>query len=240
MTLKNAPWFMLFSRIVLFASVQAVLALLFLIAGSAPAWDKSANWWPLTVAIADIICLFLLIRVFKMEGKSFWGLFRIDRQHIWGDLLALLVVTILMAPISYLPNIMLGQALFSSPEALSNLFIRPLPTWAVFVLIVLFPVMQGLTESPTYFGYVMPRLESKGLNKWLAISLPALMLGFQHAAAPLLFNMNFILWRGLMFIPFAFLTGILFHWRPRLLPYFVVVHILMNISLATMFLSAAY
>ena len=83
MTLKNAPWFMLFSRIVLFASVQATLALLFLIAGSASAWDKSANRWPLTVAIADIICLFLLIRVFKMEGKAF-GSYSVSTASISG------------------------------------------------------------------------------------------------------------------------------------------------------------
>ncbi len=86
----------------------------------------------------------------------------------------------------------------------------------------------------------MPRFESQGLKKWLALSLPALMLGLQHIAAPLLFDMDFILWRGLMFIPFAFLVGLAFRWRPQLLPYFVVVHIIMNMSFAAMFLSAAY
>ena len=63
---------MLFARAALFISVQAVFALGFFIAGSATAWEDGANWWPITVAIADFICLVLLIRLFKAEGKRYW------------------------------------------------------------------------------------------------------------------------------------------------------------------------
>jgi hypothetical protein len=167
-------------------------------------------------------------------------MFRIDRQHIWGDLLALLVLTLLAAPLTYLPNIWLGKALFGDSAATADLFIRPLPYWAVYLAMIVFPITQGLTELHTYFGYVMPHLEMQGMNKWLAISIPALMLGLQHIAVPFLLDGRFILWRGLMFIPFAFLTGFAFHWRPRLLPYFVVIHILMNMATLTMFLNVAY
>ena len=57
---------------------------------------------------------------------------------------------------------------------------------------------------------------------------------------PLLFDMRFILWRGLMYIPFALLLGIVIHWRPRMLPYFAIVHVLMDASFATMLFSVAY
>jgi membrane protease YdiL (CAAX protease family) len=240
MTSKKAPWFMLFSRIILFFSVQLIFAVGFFLAGSSSAWDDSANWWPVTVAIADLICLALLIRLFKAEGRSYWSLFRIERTHILGDLLLLLVMTVLIAPVAYFPNVWLGQLLFGDPNATLDLFVRPMPMWAMFFVIVLFPVLQGLTELPNYFGYVMPRIEAQGVNKWLAVLLPAFMLGLQHIAVPFLFNWDFILWRGLMYIPFAIVTGIFFHWRPRLLPYFVVIHILMNMSFAAMFLNAAY
>jgi membrane protease YdiL (CAAX protease family) len=110
----------------------------------------------------------------------------------------------------------------------------------VYAIIFLFPITQGLSELSLYFGYVMPRLESGGLNKILALSLPALMLGLQHIAVPFLFDIRFILWRALMYIPFAFFSGIVLHWRPRLLPYMAIVHVLMNMSFATMFLSVAY
>ena len=237
---KTTPWLMLISRIVIFFAAQSIFALGIYLAGSTAAWEGSANWWPLTVTAANLVILALLIGLFRSEGKRYWEIFRFERRHIKGDLLALLAATALSAPLSYLPNVMLGTWLFGSPEATLDLFVRPLPLWAVYAAIVVFPITQGLTELPTYFGYVMPRLEAQGIRKWLAISLPALMLGLQHIAAPLLFDINFITWRALMFIPFAFFLGIFFHWRPRMLPYFVIIHVLMNMSFATMFLSVAF
>jgi len=231
---------MLFSRITLFLLVQLIFALVFYLIGKTPAWENSANWWPLTVALADLVCLFLLIAVFRAEGENYWHLFRIERQHLWGDLLAMLVLTVLAAPLTFLPNVILAQSLFGDSAAVGDLFYRPLPYWAVYLAILAFPILQGLTETPTYFGYVMPRFEKQGMSKWLAISLPALLLGFQHIAMPFLLDRRFIIWRGLMFIPFALLVGFAFHWRPRLLPYFVVIHILMNMSTIIAFLSVAY
>jgi len=99
---------------------------------------------------------------------------------------------------------------------------------------------KGFAELPTYFGYVMPRLEAQGLRKWLAITLPSLMLGLQHIGVPLLFDLRFILWRGLMYLPFALFVGIVLHWRPRLLPYMAIVHVLMDLSFAMMLLNVAY
>lgn len=143
MSAKNAPWLMFFSRITLFLLFQVIFTILSYLLGKIPAWEYSANWWPLTVTLADLVCLFLLIIVFRAEGKNYWHLFRVDRQ-LFGEICS--------------------------------------PYWS----------------SPS----------------WLP--------------------------RGLMFIPFAFLISFTFHWRPRLLPYFVVIHILMNLSTMIAFLSIAY
>lgn len=234
------PWVMLHSRLFLFAGIQALFASGFLLTGSSSAWNEAANWWPLVVTIGNVICLFLLIRLFRAEGKRFWDIFRIQRERIKGDLLALLVVLVIMGPVSYLPNIMLGKWLFGNPEETLDLIIRPLPLWAAYASIILFPVTQGAAEIATYFSYVMPRFKSQGMSPWLAITLPALLLGLQHLAVPLLFDTRFITWRALMFIPFAFLVGIVMHWRPRLFPYLAIVHVLMDMSFAAMLLSMAY
>jgi hypothetical protein len=240
MTSKKAPWVMLFSRIILFAGIQAILAFVLYLAGSTNAWDTAAAWWPLTVTITNLICVALLIRLFRAEGKRYWDIFRIERKHILGDLLVILGLFIIAGPISYLPNPLLSKALFGDPQKVLPLLVRPLPLWVAYISILIFPITQGLAELPTYFGYVMPRFESNGMHPWLAVTLPALMLGFQHIAVPLLFDVRYILWRGFMYIPFAFFVAIVLHWRPRFLPYMVVVHVLMDMSFAAMLLSAAY
>jgi hypothetical protein len=40
-----------------------------------------------------------------------------------------------------------------------------------------------------------------------------------------------------MFIPFALAIGLVLHWRPRLLPYFMIIHWLIDLPVAWMVLS---
>ncbi len=237
---KAMPWLMLFSRITLFFAIQSLFALGFLLAKSGSAWEQSANWWPLIVAATNLVCIFLLNLLFKAEGKNYLEIFKINRKVILGDILITLASFVIGGPLSVFPNILLGGWLFSDPNATLDLFVRPLPLWAAYASIIVFPVTQGLAELATYFGYVMPRLAGLGFNKYLVISVPALMLGLQHLAMPFLFDMRFILWRGLMYIPFALFSGILLYWRPRLFPILALIHVLMNMSFATMFLNVAY
>ena len=231
---------MLFSRISLFIGIQALFALGFMLAGANSAWEKSANWWPLVVTIANFITLFLLVRLFRREGKNFWDIFRIQKKYIKSDLLVLAGTLVLLGPVSYLPNVGLGGLLFGDPQRTLDLIVRPLPFWAVYISIILFPLTQALAELATYFFYSMPRLEAQGLSRWLAVSLASLVLAFQHIGVPFLFDARFIAWRALMFVPFAFFVGILLRWRPRLLPYLAIVHGLMDLAFAVMFLGSAY
>lgn len=137
------PWSMLFSRFILFAGIQALFALAFSLTGSANAWDTSANWWPLIVAIANMISVGLLISLFNNEGKSYKDIFRIQRGHLKNDLLALLVITIISAPVTYFPNILLGKWLFGDPNATLNLIVRQLPNWAAYASIFFVPDHTG-------------------------------------------------------------------------------------------------
>lgn len=234
------PWIMLVSRISLFIGIQALFVLNFLLIGSSSAWEDSANWWPFIVTITNFVCVALLIWLFHRDGKRFWDIFRIQKEHIKSDFLALLGILIILGPVSYLPNIWLGRLLFGDPQATLDLLIRPLPLWAVYASIILFPVTQGIAELATYFSYVMPKLEMRGMHPWLAVAVPSLFLAFQHIGVPLLFDIRYLVWRGLMFIPFAFLAGIVIRWRPRLLPYLAVIHVLMDMTFAAMLLSVAY
>jgi hypothetical protein len=234
------PWIMLFSRICLFIGIQAIFTLGFLLTGSSTAWENAANWWPFSVTLTNLICVALLIRLFKQDGKRFWDIFHIHKEHIKSDMLTLLGILILLGPVAFLPNVWLGSLLFGDPQRTLDLLVRPLPLWAAYASILLFPVTQGLAEIPTYFAYTMPKFEAQGMQRWWSVGLASLILAFQHIGVPFLFNTHYLVWRGLMFLPFAFLVGIAMRWRPRLLPYLAVVHVLMDISFAAMLLGVAY
>ncbi len=231
------PWVLLPARLLLFFGFQLLLAAGLFLAGSLTRWDQSAAWWPFTVTLTNLVCLVILTRRYRAEGRRYWDIFRIDRAHLKGDLLAMAGILVITGPIAMIPGNLIAGAFYGDPMIPLRQFLAPLPAWAVYGAMTLFPITQGITELPFYFIYIMPRLSALTGRPWLAYALASLFLGLQHSAAPLIFDARFFTWRALMFIPFAFLVGFLLRWRPRLLPYFAVVHVLIDFATTLMYLT---
>ncbi len=226
---KAAPWLMLLSRSALFLFFQALIAAVLIAAGSASGWSESARWWTFAVSLANVASLYLLIRAFKSEGRNFWDILRFSRATWKSDVLWLLGFGIIGLPIAALPREPPAAALFGDVMIPTKMMFQPLPTRA-FILSFLFPLTIWFSELPTYFGYCMPRLEALLKNSWLAWLLASLALAAQHMFLPFILNSGYLLWRFGMFLPFALVSGLALKFRPRLLPYFVVVHALMDIT----------
>jgi hypothetical protein len=232
---SSYPWFMLISRSLLFIFFQSLIALFLMTAGTPSAWDESARYWVLLPTLANVVSLYLLIRLFNAEGKRFWDILRFSRATWKTDLLWFIGFSIIGMPIAAGPREPLAAAIFGDGMIATNLLFRPLPTWA-FVLGFLFPLTIWFAELPTYFGYCMPRLEAQLKNGWVAWLLASVFLAGQHIFLPTILNGGYMLWRFGMFLPFALITGLALKFRPSLLPYFVVVHALMDITTMLVYL----
>lgn len=230
----TGPLVMLVLRPVLFVLFQAAIAFVLFAWNDDTAWDSSAAWWMLTVTLTNIVCLVVLDRLFQREGMRYIDLLRIERGHVVRDVLLTLGIFILCIPIAFIPNLLAGAILFGDPAVTVNLMFRPIPREAGILLLILFPLTQGLVELPTYFGYVMPRLVALSGRPWLAWFIVSCFLAAQHIAVPFLFDGRFVLWRMFMFLPFAFFVGLMLKWRPRFLPYFLVGHLLIDVQAALM------
>jgi hypothetical protein len=232
------PWIMLFSRTLLFLGWQAVIALIYRRLGSSSAWTAAAAWWPLTATLTNIVCLILLSKLLQREGRGYRDLLRIRRDTLKADVLILFGALLISGPISFLPNPISAQWLFGSAAAAQAMFVRPIPLIAAVILMVVFPISNGLAELPTYFGYVQPKLVPQ-IGRVGAVLVTGFVLAFQHVTLPLLFDVRFMAWRLIMFLPFALLIAVLLRWRPQLLPYMVVVHMLMDASVMIFVLTAS-
>jgi hypothetical protein len=237
---KRAPWIVLFGRTILFAAIQTLFAIVFQLAGSLTPWQASAAWWPFTVILTNLLMLAYFTRLYRSERNSYWNIFRFYRAGLGIDLLIVFGSQLIAGPAGFFPNIWLASWLYGDSTTVMDSFIRPLPYVAVILGMVGFAITQGLTELPTYFAFCLPRLKAQGIPTWVAIALTSMMLSFQHMAIPLLFDARFLAWRGLMYLPFALILGILINFRPRLLPYYAAIHALMDLSLLGYFLAVAY
>jgi hypothetical protein len=239
--------FVLVFRLAGFAAVQAVIAAGFALRGAPDPWGAAIAWWPLVAVIAGALTFSLLVWAARREGLRYVDLLSAQRGTVVRDVGWFLLLSIISGPVAYLPTLWLSGALFGDPQAASALMFRPLPpAWAI-ILFVAFPLSVALTELPAYFGYAMPRLEAlaeRSETAFLrrhsvstAIIFPAFFLALQHIALPLLFDWRFMVWRVATFLPFALLLGIALHRRPRLLPYLMIGHFLIDLSSAYFFLA---
>jgi membrane protease YdiL (CAAX protease family) len=227
------PWLLLPMRLVLFALFQGLIALIVARSAADP-WAASLMWWPFGIVITNVITVVMLIKLFASEGKSYFSLFRIDRTEFMSDLFPVLGLIVVMAILAIVPNMLLANLLLGSSEAPAEMFIKTLPFWAALFLLFVFPVSIALAEMPLYLGFIMPRLEKATGRRWLAITVPAFFAAAQHITMPLIFDWRFVTWRLLMFIPFSLFLAVVIRSRPRLLPYFVIVHGLLDVSLVVL------
>ena len=234
-TTNSYPWLMLISRSALFLFIQLLIAPILALAGTASAWNESARWWTFIAFLANFVSIYLLVRVFKAEGRRYFESIRFSRPTVKTDLIWFFLSSLIGMPIAAAPMNILGAALFGDPMTPTYMLFRPLPAWA-FVLSFLFPLTIAFAELPTYFGYVMPRLTEHLKNGWVAWLIASLALAAQHMFLPLILDGRFMLWRLLMYLPFAFFAGLMIKLRPTLLPYYMLVHALIDISAVTVYL----
>lgn len=224
-----APWLMLISRSVLFLLFQALIAGILFISGNSDAWNEAPRWWPFVATLSNLASVGLLGERMRAEGKYFIDLLRFSRATWKADLLWLVGLSVIGLPIAAAPMNNLAVMIFGEALAPIHMMFRPLPDWAL-ILSFTFPLTIAFAELPTYFGYVMPRLAQQVKNGWIAWLLAALFLSMQHMFLPFIPDGRFLLWRAGMYLPFALFAGLCFKVRPQLLPYFAIIHALIDIS----------
>ena len=222
---------LLVSRMGLFLLFQALIAFVL------HSWTRSEGYWLLAATLTNFVSIALLFSLFRREGKSYLSLFRFDRQTFRKDIRIFIVLTLLTGPVVFGPNYLLSKWLWIDPAIPYEMMFRPVERWLAIVLLFAFPVTIALAELATYFGYIMPRLVDRVEPEWLAVALPVLFLSLQHMTLPFIPDLKFILYRGVVFLPFAALIGMALYKRPALFPWFAILHGLMDMGTAVMFLA---
>ncbi len=222
-----APWLMLISRVTLFAFIQLLIAAVLWLSGESQPLQESSRWWLFSVILTNLVSIALLIRLFKAENKRFLDLFHFQPETLWKDLGLAVAGFLLAGPIAFLPMNAAAEIFMGSAESATRMMFQPIPVWAL-VIGILFPLTIALAELPTYFGYVMPRLEKQLGSGWLAWVIAAAFLSIQHCTLPLILDSGFLMYRLVMFLPLALYLGLILKLRPRLLPYLMIGHALLD------------
>jgi hypothetical protein len=230
---RKIPSLLLGSRLALFLLFQSLVALFL------SSWEASQKYWLLTATLTNVVSIILLYFLFKRENVKYINLFRFNRITFRKDLIVFIGLTLIIGPIAFIPNKLLSNWFWVNEEIPFSMMFQPIESWLIYFLLLAFPITIAFAELATYFGYIMPRLEQKlNMNiKWISILLPVIFLSLQHCTLPFIPDLKFIIYRGLVFLPFALLIGVSIRFRPTLFPYFVILHGIMDFGTTIMFIT---
>lgn len=232
-------WGMLFLRPALALGFQGLFALGYALAGAVDPWRSAADWWLGSFALGEVLNLWLLVSLSHREGIRYWDLFGARKGEWKRDVLWVVLALAVSGPIGFLPNVLLGGLLWGDAQQGADLAFRALPVAGAWAILIVFPAVHALTELPTYYGYVMPRLQATSGRRGRPAVLCALVLSTQHVFLPLLLDWRFVLWRLLMFLPFALWLAWVVDRRPSTLRYLAVGHYLLDFQLPVFVLVAS-
>ncbi|TFH39783.1 MAG: hypothetical protein E4G95_00135 [Bacteroidia bacterium] len=232
-TIKSSitiTFLMLVSRLALFMGFQALIALL------ANSWETSEKYWMLTATLTNIISITLLFILFNRDVYKYFNIFSFNRTSIKKDIIIFLGLVLVSGPVVFVPGYFLSIMIWGDPNVPADMMFAPIEKWLVYILLIAFPVTIAFAELATYFAYIMSKLKAQLKVKWLAVFLPVVFLSVQHCTLPFIPDLNFILYRALVFFPFAILIGVSIYYRPSLFIYFVILHGIMDFGTAFMFI----
>lgn len=223
---KMALSLIVFSRIILLLMFQGIAWLI--LSGKSDAFHLSTRYWTVYVTLTNIVLLALMLRFDSKSGYT--RIFKFEKKHAIAFLkwLPLLLLSAMG------PNLLLAHVIYDDLEIGAKLLLFDHGLLITALNFSLFPILQGLTEIPFYFLILKPILKSHTNQPLVYLGIPILILSLQHVVMPLYLDLSYVLYRGLMFLAFAILIGIMIERKPHYLPYFMIVHILMNLSFMMM------
>jgi membrane protease YdiL (CAAX protease family) len=219
----------LLMRTILFFVFGFVITGVLASAGDEQPLQAAIVWWPFQAILANIVTFFILKYWFRAEGERFWDLFYVNKGEATKHLKQFGWILLVGFTLGGIPLYLFSYLLLGSIIPPTTMF-QAMPLWAAVISLVIFPLTNALVETPTYIGYSFTRLRQRFNNVWMAASLAGFALALQHIAMPIVFDVPFMLWRLLSFIPLAVALGFIYNRTKNLLP-IVIVHFIMDLQI---------
>ena len=152
----------------LFVALFGILIVRWAVSLFYPEFSFLATIWKESLIWVCVVALLLIIR--RGEHLSLrsvnLGAAPLGSSLLWGTILALLCAVVggVVASLTHFQGGAMGEAL------------ARFPLW----LVILIVLRAGVVEELFYRGYAIERLQSLGLNRYWAGTIPLLIFGFAH------------------------------------------------------------
>lgn len=185
---KNLPLLLPF-RCIIFVLVFIIGSLI-----TNKSLDEISNMWSVVASVVNIITIILLVIVSKKNG-GYAKLINYEKGKTKPKQVVLMILLILLVGMGgmYLAGFLCyGVIPYAAP-----MMIAPIPLYLAIPNVLVLPVTTAFAEDGLYLGCGVNQIK----NKYAAIFVPAFFFALQHSFIPTLFDVRYIIYRFLSFLP---------------------------------------
>lgn len=178
--------------------IRSVIFLLVFVIGSIVVGDEVSmisNWWSVMATIVNVFTIILIVCVAKKSNKTYGEVINYQKGKTKiGQIIAVSLAIILIGTAGmYLSGFLCyGVIPYAAP-----MMIAPIPKVLAIINVFLLPVSTAFAEDGLYLGCGVNNIK----NKAAAIALPAFFFALQHCFIPTLFDVRYIIYRFISFLP---------------------------------------
>lgn len=157
--------------------------------------EEISNWWSVVASCVNILMILLFVCITKNPKQSYSNLINLKKGATKPKQIVLMALLIILVGIGgmYLAGfICYGVIPYAAP-----MMIAPIPLWLAIINVFILPISTALAEDGLYLGCGVNQIK----NKYLAILVPAFFFALQHSFIPVIFDLRYILYRFLSFLP---------------------------------------
>ena len=188
--------------------VRSVLFFLSFVAGSFILGKKVSeisNLWTIVAVTVNVLVIFLLILAAKKNDTTFDGLLTYEKGKTKAPKVILMIFVTLTVGMTGM--YLAGFLCYGVIPYMAPMMVEPVPKTLAIINVLLLPVTTALAEDGLYLGIGVNQIK----NKWLSVLVPAFFFALQHCFIPTLFDMRYVIYRFLSFLPLTLVYT--FHYR---------------------------
>lgn len=187
-----------------------IFFLIFIIGAAALNKDLEdiSSCWSVTATAVNIFTIIILIIAARQNGMTYPQLINYEKGKT--KLRQIIIISLIIISLGTSCMFAAGFICYGVIPYAAPMMIEPIPKYLAIINLPLLPITTALAEDGLYFGCGVSRIK----NKTLAIAVPAFFFALQHSFIPTLFDVRYIIYRFISFLP---LTVILcwYYWKKR-------------------------
>ena len=182
-----------------------------------------SNWWSIVATIVNVITIVVLVIITKKMNSSYKELINYEKGKTRVKTVIIMVlVTLVFASIGM--NLA-GLICYGVIPYLAPMMAAPIPLVLAIINFVLLPLTVPFAEDGLYLGCGVNNIK----NKYLCIIVPAFFYALQHSFIPVLFDIKFIIYRFISFLPLTIIFCIYYKKNKNLVP-IMIAHTVVEIA----------